>query len=323
MTTPSDPVVSVVVPVFNAAATLSAAIASVQRQALPDLEIILVDDASTDASRVVIAALAAADRRIVAEYLEMNAGPAVARNRGLEVARGRWIALLDADDAYLPDRLATLLAAAEVSKAEMVSDNILLVDPVSGGERGLAWPPAALRAAPWIDSARFIAGNFFHRREPGFGFMKAVIDRAFIERHRLRYDPALRLGEDYEFYWACLAHGARWQVVASAHYRYHLTPNSATRCITPEQIAALLASTEAAIAATDDPAILSLLRHRRQQLCGFHQHHAAVRDLKAGRYAAGLGKLMREPAVLPFVADALVTGTAKRLRLRGRHDHGF
>ncbi|MEZ5862923.1 MAG: hypothetical protein R3D25_02140 [Geminicoccaceae bacterium] len=153
--------------------------------------------------------------------------------------------------------------------------------------------------------------------------MKPLIARAFIDRHGLRYDPALRLGEDYEFYWACLQRGARWRVLPTAHYRYHLSPGSATRRITPEQIEIMRDRAEAALRDASDPRILPLLRRRARQLRGFFQHHAAVRDLKAGRYAAGARRLAGEPAALPFVVDALCTGLPKRLGMRGRHDHGF
>ncbi|MEZ5906842.1 MAG: glycosyltransferase family 2 protein [Geminicoccaceae bacterium] len=150
------PAVSVVVPVFNAAHCLPAAIASVRAQTLPDWEIVLVDDASTDASPTLIEALVASDPRVRAARLPANAGPAAARNRGLELARGTWIALLDADDAYLADRLAVLTALGAGTGADLVSDNLLLADPVDDRERGLAWPEASLAAAPWIDAARFL-----------------------------------------------------------------------------------------------------------------------------------------------------------------------
>ncbi len=319
----AEPVVSVIVPVFNSAHCLPAAIASVRAQTLADWEIVLVDDASTDASPALIEALAASDQRIRAARLPANAGPAAARNRGLELARGTWIALLDADDAYLSDRLAVLTTLGAETGADLVSDNLLLADPVDDRERGLAWPAATLAGEPWIDTARFLASNLFHSGKAGYGFMKPLVARAFIDRHGLRYDPALRLGEDYEFYWACLQQGARWRVLATAHYRYHLTPGSATRRITSTQILAMRDRAEAALRQASDPRLLPLLRRRLRQLRGFHEHHAAVQDLKAGRYAAGIRRLAAEPAVLPFLVEMLRTGVPKRLGLRRRHDHGF
>lgn len=106
----SLPAVSVLMPVHNAVATLRASVASVQAQTLGDWELWLIDDASTDGSGVLAAELAAGDPRIRVLSLPTNRGAAAARNAGLEQARGRYIAFLDADDLWQPDKLAAQLA---------------------------------------------------------------------------------------------------------------------------------------------------------------------------------------------------------------------
>jgi len=95
--------VSVVIPVFNGAATLPAAIASVRRQTHPALEILVIDDGSTDATPQIIQSLAAADLR---PLHQANGGASSARNAGIRAARGDLIAFLDADDEWLPEKLA-------------------------------------------------------------------------------------------------------------------------------------------------------------------------------------------------------------------------
>ena len=96
------PSVSVVIPCYNAAAFLPETLASVRRQSRPPLEVIVVDDGSTDTSAEIAAAFGPPVRVIRQE----NQGESVARNRGIEQARGDWIAFLDADDVWTPDRLA-------------------------------------------------------------------------------------------------------------------------------------------------------------------------------------------------------------------------
>jgi len=103
-----SPTVSVVIPAYNAADTIGAALASVLRQTFMDFEILVVDDASTDhtidVARSVIAQMQDRGRhRILA--LDVNRGPAAARNRGISDARGKWLAFLDADDEWMPRRL--------------------------------------------------------------------------------------------------------------------------------------------------------------------------------------------------------------------------
>lgn len=102
----SGPLVSVVTPVWNAAATLGATLASVRAQSLSDWEHLLIDDASDDGSSALIAAAAAADPRVRALRTERNGGAGVARNLGIRAARGRYIAFLDADDRWHPEKLA-------------------------------------------------------------------------------------------------------------------------------------------------------------------------------------------------------------------------
>ena len=105
--------VSVVMPLHNAADRVEAGVRSVQGQSLVDWELLVVDDASKDDSVARVEALAAADARIRVLRLERNSGPAVARNAGIRMAQGRYIAFLDSDDAWAPEKLARQVAAME------------------------------------------------------------------------------------------------------------------------------------------------------------------------------------------------------------------
>ena len=98
------PLVSVIVPAFNAETVLAEALLSVQNQTYPHYEIIVVDDGSTDRTRQIAARFAGSDPRI-RFFEQANAGSAAARNTALRHARGEWIAFLDADDTWLPAKL--------------------------------------------------------------------------------------------------------------------------------------------------------------------------------------------------------------------------
>jgi glycosyltransferase involved in cell wall biosynthesis len=101
-----QPLVSCVVPVFNRAAFLADAIASIEAQTWHPIEIIIVNDGSTDDTASVIAAMG---ERVRALHQE-NAGPASARNRGTRAAKGDFIAFLDSDDEWLPEKLSVQMA---------------------------------------------------------------------------------------------------------------------------------------------------------------------------------------------------------------------
>lgn len=109
--------VSVVVPAFDAERTLRAAVASIRAQAYRPLEILVVDDASRDGTAEVARELAGADLRAI--RLERNSGPAAARNRGIQLARGKYLAFLDADDLWLPGKLERQVPALE-ARPELV-----------------------------------------------------------------------------------------------------------------------------------------------------------------------------------------------------------
>lgn len=101
---------TVIIPCYNAAATLRETLESLRAQTLEDWEAVLVDDGSSDETPAMIAAICANDRRFRALSLR-NGGPSVARNRAARIARGRYLAFLDADDLWTPEKLAETAAA--------------------------------------------------------------------------------------------------------------------------------------------------------------------------------------------------------------------
>ncbi len=106
---PTQPLVSVVIPTFNRAAFLPSAVRSALEQTLREIEVIIVDDGSTDATPEVCRALAEADPR-VRLVRQANRGLAAARNAGLAAATADWVAFLDDDDLWVPEALATMRA---------------------------------------------------------------------------------------------------------------------------------------------------------------------------------------------------------------------
>lgn len=103
--TASAPLVSVITAAFNAEAFIGDTIESVRQQSLTDWEMLVVDDASSDETGKVVEEIAAQDPRVVLICQEENGGVSVARNRALAQARGRFLAFLDSDDLWLPDKL--------------------------------------------------------------------------------------------------------------------------------------------------------------------------------------------------------------------------
>lgn len=113
------PLVSVVMPAYNKEKYIAKAINSVIDQTIADWELIVIDDCSTDGTRDVIAALAANDPRIRFVCNEVNLGAAGTRNKALDMCRGEYVALLDADDIWYPEKLAKQIALLRESDADL------------------------------------------------------------------------------------------------------------------------------------------------------------------------------------------------------------
>jgi glycosyltransferase involved in cell wall biosynthesis len=152
---PPDPLVSVIVPAFNAATYLGAALDSLRAQTVRDLEIIVIDDGSTDDTAAVARRCAAEDPRIrVISHEKPSGRPANARNAGIRVARGKYIALLDADDTCIPTRIETGVRAMELTQSRFVFADVqrFYADTATLAPAGtLALAGFLERAAPYLE----------------------------------------------------------------------------------------------------------------------------------------------------------------------------
>ena len=122
--------VSVIIPAYNVERYIGKCIDSVVKQSYKDLEIIIVDDGSSDGTRDIICSSAKADKRITPIYKE-NGGASSARNIGLEHATGEYVYFIDADDVLEPDGIATLVSAME-DRFITASDKVMEDNSISG-----------------------------------------------------------------------------------------------------------------------------------------------------------------------------------------------
>ena len=226
----ASPLVSVVIPAYNACDYIEAAVRSAQAQTMRDIEIIVIDDASTDATPDIVRDLAADDARILVTRMEVNSGPGASRNRGLRLARGTWIALLDADDRFHPQRLETLLDLAQREAADIVADNVrLFFGERDSGQRII--PEARLSAPRALPFQEFVEGCMLDPSAPrrvSYVFMHPIVSREFLRQNRIAYNDANRNGEDFLFYVECFLAGPRWFVTPEAMYLYSVRDGSLT-----------------------------------------------------------------------------------------------
>ena len=124
----SGPLVSIIVPVHNAATSLHRALRSVLSQTLTDYELILVDDCSADESIRMLKKYGELDERVRLFSTSRNSGPGAARNVGLKNARGRYIAFLDADDFWVRNKLELQVRSFEDDKVILSHTRVVLLN---------------------------------------------------------------------------------------------------------------------------------------------------------------------------------------------------
>lgn len=214
----ANPIVSVVIPAYNAQETISRTLASLIAQSLTEWEAIVVDDGSTDRTWHEIERWMRLDARIHGIRLSRNMKTPLARNHAIAAASGTWIAVLDADDWILPNRLTALVARAEAIGFDLIADNQVLFDDAAGRAVGTVLPVAHDVYPLSLDQylAHCITGvsRFDH------GMLKPVVRRSFLSRTGVRYEPGCQHGEDFHFMLDMLAAGARALVLHKPLYIY-------------------------------------------------------------------------------------------------------
>ncbi|MDE2581017.1 MAG: glycosyltransferase family 2 protein [Rhodospirillales bacterium] len=313
---------SVVLPAYNAEAFVERAIASVLGQTEPAVEVLVVDDASTDATASLVAGIAARDPRVRLMRQEVNSGPGAARNRAIAEARGEWIALLDADDSFAPHRIETLAALGDRRGADMVSDNLLLATDDDAPASPMI-PRDALPEPRRMTASEFVAGNIGRRRAPRFsyGFMHPMIRRQFLAMHALRYDARNRFGEDFLFYLAGLMRGAAWWITPAALYRYTIRPGSLTEVQTAADLNRIRLAEQHLLERTrrwPDPALPRVLRRHKAGIERRYYYRAFTDALKAQAFSDALtllcesGNSLRHIALESAVQAPIILGKAAR-----------
>ena len=219
-----QPLVSVVIPVFNQELYLTLCLESVRKQTLTEIEIICIDDGSTDNSWRLLEDLAAVDGRIRLIRQE-NAGAAATRNRGIREARGKYVVFSDADDWVEKDYLSETVGRMERDALDMCLIDLDCFD---------------YRTRQRIDHAWSLRKNLsYYPSQPVFTFVElrqyrcmtgpcsAVWRRGFLDENGLEF-PAIRNGEDAVFWMRAMPIAKRIGLVNKVFYHYRRgNPNSA------------------------------------------------------------------------------------------------
>ncbi len=216
----ADPRVSVIMPAYNAAATIGSALESLASQTCRDLEVVVVDDGSSDATASIVERIAASSAVPVRLVSQPNAGRATARNRGINSARGEFLGFVDADDTAEPQMFERLLTCVEATGADLVICEYLGVDSRTGavlydyreGDSSYYGGRVVERAGLLSHIAGSVCNKLFHR---------SLFDATGIEF------PPGRDFEDLATVYRLMGEAHRIEKVAEPLYRYrHGQPSS-------------------------------------------------------------------------------------------------
>lgn len=312
--------VSVIIAAYNAAHFINRAIESAIAQTLRPLEIIIADDCSIDATIKVLEAAAEKEPAIRIIAMPRNGGPSAARNAAIKVARGKWLAILDADDAFAPKRLATLLAFAEEKKADFVADDLGLYDAAAGRVTGSGIGAARFQAGP-VMLRDYLAHNLANGRGLDWGLLKPFIRRETLLEHNITYDKTITHGEDFRLAVDLLLSGAKFFVLPEPLYLYTQRQGAESKRasgMTRTTIgyrkladAALALAQDPRIAA--DPTLVYLLQQRASGLGRLDDSHFLSTALRQGALGKLAARSAKNPAFVPFMLAHI--GRALRRRL--------
>jgi succinoglycan biosynthesis protein ExoO len=311
----AEPIVSVIVAARNAARFIDDALLSARRQSLAEIEILVVDDCSTDDTRALVLAHQATDPRVVLLY-GTGKGPGAARNVAINAAKGEFLAVLDADDLMHPDRLRALVDSARRDVYDIVADNLLMFHtPADAGDPGLLLEGDIWSRPCSIDLPSWLRGNTLFSKGPALGYLKPLLRRRLLAEARIRYDETLRIGEDFDLVARLLAAGARFGYVPDPGYFYRRHRESTSfRMKTAEIDALIRAADQLHPRLNQESAASSSIR--RRSLLRARYFSDLLDRLKQGRLVAASLALLAHPASAPLLAASLASTMRRRLRDR-------
>ena len=309
----SPPTVSILIAAYNAQDTIDQAITSALAQTGVDLEVLVVDDASTDQTAAVVGRRT--DRRLTFIRLAQNGGPSAARNVGLKQAKGDWCAVLDADDAMKPDRLQTLIEAAERHKADSIADNMIVE---RGADTSLFIEELLDGSADPLTLADYALNNRLFERGRGYGYLKPVFRRSFLTSLSLRYEERLRIGEDFYLMAEILAQGGIYIRLRSAGYVYRVAAGSISHRLSAANAKAMVEADRRFMASYGLALSLDDRRAMQRHLISLEHGEAFSRmidALKSRNLAAFARQAIRRPSALRHFSMPI---SARLQRAKGR-----
>jgi len=302
---PDRPDISFIVATYNTASFVRQALQSALDQRGAAVEIVVLDDASTDGTPEIVAAMAQREPRILLIRSAANGGPSAARNQAMARARGRWLAILDGDDLVLPERSRALLDLAALSGADVVADNFERFFTEDGRSGGTMVPRGAEPYAFAVDTASFLRANHaFGRGNFTLGAVKGMFRADFLKAHAITHREGLDFGEDFHFILKCLQAGGRFVVTSEVYYKYRKHRGSQSwrmKASHLDQLRLMIAEEDLGARYGQDAELASAARGYARSFAIASSFVDVVDLLKRRRIGAALARIAIRPAIWPLL----------------------
>lgn len=313
-----NPQVSVIILAYNAEEYVAQAIDSALRQTEQNIEVIVVDDGSTDKTLKVVKSFD--DKRVKVLVNQQNWGQNFCTNLAIKEAQGNWITRLDADDWYAIDRLEKLLNIAYSQNIDMIADDIYFIQD----GKAVPWSTLLVQSRFNIkDNIKISPISFVEKDVPGtwglpLGLTKPLIKRNFIVKHNIQNQENILIGGDFWLYLTCLAHGANFILVPKPYYFYRSRHGSLVTLSKVKRLEAYCKATEYYLKQDyikNNQKLLAALQKRLVLIDKTRPYFQVVDSLKQVDYLNALKQMRKNPYFFYHLSTQLPRIIRRRLFL--------
>ncbi|MGD1917657.1 MAG: glycosyltransferase family 2 protein [Pleurocapsa sp.] len=297
--------VSVIIPAYNTERYIAKAISSALALTLKNIEVIVVDDCSTDNTAKIVKSFTDSRLKLLSNAENMGAGGA--RNKAIQAAQGKWIAVLDSDDWYALQRLEMLVDLAEQKNADFIADDSYLIEEGANvpwstiiGQSG-----EKIKTTRQIEAAEFILSDIEGKTGLQLGFTKPLFRRDFLVTHQIKYSD-IKVTQDFWFDMQCFLHGARFFLVPEAYYFYLARPGS---LVSSDKIKRLEEESQAISDflqhkefLSQNPQVLEALKIKMRETNKWLDYYLVIEPLKQKQISVCLKAVYSKPVVLKYLA---------------------
>jgi len=307
------PNVSVAMPVYNGARTLMEAVDSVLKQTYQNFELIICNDASTDETPDLLKKIT--DKRVKVIHNPANLGEGGTRDRAIDAACGYWLAVIDADDAWAPERLEVMLREADGSSDIMLFDDIIECHDTPSGM--VPWRLLRGRNAYGCsDKGAIDVPTEVYACEPRM-LIKPLFPLVYVRQNNVRHCTS-KFGADTGFFLQLLSCGLRLRYLPEAMYYYRITPGSMSALSNRTALFQEVLGNAVGFF-KDRPAVQAAIHRKISGVARAGHYLSFVFALKRRDIAGAIGIIHKFPWILPKYFKGLVRSLFYHMH---RYRHG-